>query len=148
MTIAPFGWKDGPTGGTPINSVNLELMLQAAGAYTDDLGEQVSPQRTPIADDYQALTTDRVIGVVDTSNPVAVTLADPSTLLPGQMVLVKDESGGAGTNPITVNGQIDGLSSIPIAQNYGVLWVMSTGTTYAGIIMPPVPNPVTPPVIS
>jgi hypothetical protein len=35
MPIPPFGWHDGPTGGTPLSSANLEAMLQGVGSYTD-----------------------------------------------------------------------------------------------------------------
>lgn len=35
MTIAPFGWQDSPSTATPVDTADLEAMLQAAGAYTD-----------------------------------------------------------------------------------------------------------------
>ena len=35
MTISAYGWQDFPSIATPVNTANLEAMLQVAGAYTD-----------------------------------------------------------------------------------------------------------------
>jgi len=65
-----------------------------------------------------------IIGVTDTSSPRTVTL-DQDDEVGGRVVIVKDESGAAGTNNITVDTEgsstIDGTASVTITANYGVL---------------------------
>ena len=151
MTIPPFGWKDGPSGGTPLDSVNLEAMLAAAGAYADGLVAAVptvAPSRTQVSSNYQALATDTVIAVTNAASVITITLADPTTLEPGQQVIVKDETGNDAEFQISVNGLIDGQSTVPITTNYGLVWVYCTGSAYASLASIPIPGPVTPPVVS
>lgn len=68
-------------------------------------------------------STDTYIGITDTTATRTVTL--PATPSSGVMMFVKDESGAAGTNNITVNTSdgslIDGSSTAIINQNYGSL---------------------------
>ncbi len=74
-----------------------------------------------------------IIAVTDTSAVRTVHLATADAKV-GRIVIVKDESGGAGTNNITVDGEggetIDGASSVTISANYGVLRVYSNGTNW------------------
>jgi hypothetical protein len=84
--------------------------------------------------DYTVLQTDYYIGMISTSSPRNVLL--PSSLaIKNQSFIIKDESGGAGTNNIslTVAGgtkTIDGLTSYPININFGSVTVIYDGTNY------------------
>jgi hypothetical protein len=78
-------------------------------------------------------TGESVVGVTDTSAARTVTLASADAT-DGRVVIVKDESGGAGTNNITVATEgsetIDGASSQTISTNYGVLRLYSDGSNW------------------
>jgi len=71
-------------------------------------------------------TGETLIGVTDTSAARTITL-DQDDEVTGRVVIVKDESGAAGTNNITVDTEgsstIDGTASVAITANYGVLRV-------------------------
>lgn len=72
------------------------------------------------------------IGITDTSSPRTVTLADVDKVA-GRTLMIKDESGGAQANNITVSpqsGTIDGESSIVIGKNYGSVLVYSDGSNW------------------
>ena len=94
-------------------------------------------KRTASAVDYNpsALTTDYLIAITDTSAARTVTISNEdiakgTTSFPRQFV-IKDESGGAAANNITVQGEsgnIDGAGSVLITQNYGSLTIYSDGT--------------------
>ena len=75
-----------------------------------------------------------IIGVTDTSTtpPRTITLSNADKVS-GRMIYVKDESGGATANPIVVQAQtgtIDGVASVQISVNYGVLAVYSDGSNW------------------
>jgi len=95
--------------------------------------------------DYRTLATRRVAGditvtkhdfrccVTDTSAPRAVSLPDPATLDTDQCFEIADESGGAGTNNITITpaaGNINGAGTYVISTNYECITVQSDGTNY------------------
>lgn len=71
-----------------------------------------------------------IIGVTDTAAARTVTI-QTADIVDGRMFIIKDESGGAGTNNITVATQgsetIDGQSTIDIIVDYGVLRLYSNG---------------------
>lgn len=73
-----------------------------------------------------------ILGVTDTSATRTATLLTVDISVEGQLFIIKDESGGAGTNNITVVGEggetIDGAPNIPIIVNYGVVRVYSDGS--------------------
>lgn len=84
---------------------------------------------------YVVLPTDLYIGITDTAAPRTVTLmtaAQGAHL--NQLFIVKDESGAAATNNITVTVDgvqtIDGATSQVISSNYGSLTMMFDGTNY------------------
>ena len=85
--------------------------------------------RVTVAADYAASQLDCIIGVTNTDSPRTITLPTLTRLT--KRITVKDESGGAGSNLITVDvagsGTIDGLSSNNITNNYGSLTVYSDG---------------------
>lgn len=79
-----------------------------------------------------------VIGVTSTAAARTITLLT-ADLARGSSskaysVIVKDESGAAATNNITVDTEgaetIDGANSVTISANYGVLRVYSNGTNW------------------
>lgn len=74
-----------------------------------------------------------IIGVTSTAAPRTITL-QTDDLLNGQWYLIKDESGGAATNNITVTTQaaetIDGAASLVIAADYGWALVYSDGVNW------------------
>jgi len=89
------------------------------------------------ATNYTALATDVIIEVTNTSAARTITLpapsAAPSTSNVGKFYIIKDTSGGAGTNIITItpaSGTIDGSANTSIQTNYGALQVFSDGTNY------------------
>jgi hypothetical protein len=93
--------------------------------------------RVSSAVDYNPsiLTADYIISITDTTVPRSVTISTEdiqsgSTANPREFV-IKDESGGAGTNNITISGEtgnIDGGASVTINQNYGSFGIYSDGT--------------------
>lgn len=74
-----------------------------------------------------------IVGVTDTTTPRTITL-DTDDVVDGQIMIIKDESGGAGSNNITIDTEgtetIDGAASVVITVNYGVLRVYSDGTNW------------------
>lgn len=78
-------------------------------------------------------TDETIIGIDDTTVARTVTL-QTADVVAGRIVIVKDESGAAGTNNITVDTQgaelIDGVASVSITANYGVIRVYSDGTNW------------------
>ena len=91
---------------------------------------------TATATNYTVLSTDVIIEVTDTSVARTITLPAPSTAgsgNKGKFYQIKDISGGAGTNNITItpaSGLIDGSSSIIIASNYGNMQIFTDGMNY------------------
>lgn len=74
-----------------------------------------------------------IIGVTDTSAARTITL-DSDDVVAGRIMIIKDESGAAGTNNITIDTEgaetIDGAASVTISVNYGVVRVYSDGTNW------------------
>ena len=71
-----------------------------------------------------------VIGVDCSGGAVSVTLPDPTLVPVGDVLTVKDESGDAGANNITLVGTVDGAVDPTISANYGVSNVYSNGTAW------------------
>jgi len=92
----------------------------------------LSLERRTTATNYTVLATDYYIGVTNTSSARIITLPASAASGNGKVVIIKDESGGAGGNNITVAGngtdQIDGASSKTINSNYGSLRLICSGT--------------------
>lgn len=83
--------------------------------------------------DYIVLAEDSLINITDTSIPRAVTLPAPSATNIGKFFIVKDTSGAAGTNNITItpaSGLVDGAANISVMSNFGSIKVFSDGTNY------------------
>lgn len=112
------------------NTVNVN-------AYCNETqGNLIKSYRTAV--NYNVDANNYYIGVTDTSAPRTINLSDGAGVaLPerDQVFIVKDESGGAATNNITVTTQggtvlIDGQVSQVINSNYGCISVIYDGTNY------------------
>lgn len=82
-------------------------------------------------DPYTQTPTDLIIEVDTTGSPRTINLLGSNTI--GQILYIKDYTGNAGTNHITIvpNGtNIDGMSSAGIATNYGVLRLYFDGSQW------------------
>lgn len=82
---------------------------------------------------YVVLATDVIINITNTAAPRTVTLPAPSATNVGKFFVVKDTSGGASSNNITVagaSGNIDGAANHVISSNYGSAVFYSDGTNY------------------
>lgn len=84
---------------------------------------------TKVFTTYTALTTDYYLGCVQTST-MTLQLPPITIVGKGKKYTIKDESGTAATNIITVNGYnselFDGASSTQISTNYGSITVISS----------------------
>lgn len=82
---------------------------------------------------------DFYMGITDTSAPIGVSL--PGDTVPGHVFIVNDESGGAGTNNITITPDsgktINGASTYVINANYGCNSFIYDGTNYLTLQNPP-----------
>ena len=99
-----------------------------------------------------ATLADYIIGVDDTAAPRSVTLPAPSTTganaNAGKVYIIKDQSGGAATNNITIApaaGTIDGAASILIDQNYGEAQVYCDGSAWYSSTASSLPTPLSVP---
>jgi hypothetical protein len=97
------------------------------------VGGSQSVKRTAVAGDYAVTNDDYYVGVTDTSAPRIVTLPTASGKS-GRVHIIKDESGGAGKQPITVKAQpgetLDGTGSLPIGTDFGVIRIISNGKNW------------------
>lgn len=90
------------------------------------------PVTTVTGATYTALPSDAIIAV-NFAGTVAITLPTASASNKGKSYVVKDSSGSASTNAITISpasGNIDGASSTQINTNYGYVETFSDGTNW------------------
>lgn len=91
-------------------------------------------KRSPVAASYSVQLSDYLIGVTSTAAPRLITLPTAASATTGRIYVVKDESGGAGTNNITVDvsggGLIDGVATQVININYGSLQLYTNGINW------------------
>lgn len=112
-TVVLSNPRPGPTHGTPPADNRL------IEAYT------------ATATDYQVIGTDAIIGVTSTADPRTITMPLAPTV--GQRWTIKDESGGAAANNITVAGNgwlIDGAATFVINTDLGSVDVYFSGLAY------------------
>lgn len=97
------------------------------------LSSEIYLNRTSVAASYSTVAKDIYIGVTNTDSARTITLSSVDTE-DKRIIIVNDESGGAGTNNITVDTQgaqtIDGAASVAIATNYGSVRLISDGTNW------------------
>lgn len=74
------------------------------------------------------------VGVTNTDSARTIVLPPAASVGRGKVIVIKDESGAAGTNNITADGSgnetIDGATTKAIATNYGYLRLYCTGTAW------------------
>ena len=71
-------------------------------------------------------TTDCYVGV----NVASASVVNLPTGVNGQIFIIADESGAAGTNNITIVGTVDGAVNPVINTNYGSMRIYSNGTAF------------------
>jgi len=126
QTIAIPGQK------VPVSTLRLagSLTLRSDGANWVAIVRS-GQERTLVAADYTVEQADELIAVAGTTGPVTVTLLRAGLVAPGTQLTIKDESGQAADNPITVaaaaSEQIDGSPTAVITTAYGVLRLYCTG---------------------
>jgi hypothetical protein len=121
-------------------AMDTNLYRSAAKTLKTDgslvVGGSQSVRRTAVKTNYTLTDADYYIGVTDTSAPRTLTLPAASGR-EGRLYVVKDESGGAGNHPITVQveagGTIDGAKAKTIGANYGLMRVTSSGKDWFGM---------------
>lgn len=103
---------------------------------TQDLGSPVYTKNLrnykAITASYQILNTDEIVAV-ETAG-ITVTLPVPANYGRGRTLLIKDESGNAGSSNITINtygaDTIDGAASVTLSDNYGLLELYTDGDNW------------------
>lgn len=90
--------------------------------------------RNAQAGNYTTLMTDMYIGITSTAAARTVTLIAAATAGAGKVYVVKDESGGAATNNITVDANaselVDGALTKVINTNYGSITIICDGSNW------------------
>ena len=91
-------------------------------------------KRTGTAVNYNIQSNDYLIAVTNTAAPRTMSLPSAVTMGDGKVYVIKDESGGATANNITINPQggqtINGAASIIINTNFGVVQLYSNGANW------------------
>lgn len=125
VTATELGFVAGVTSNiqTQINAI-----VSGGGTFTS----AVNFDRTATAVSTNS-ANQTIIGVTSTAAARTITLLT-ADMVNGRVMIIKDESGGAGTNNITIATQgaetIDGVNSIDIVVNYGVIRVYSDGSNW------------------
>jgi hypothetical protein len=88
--------------------------------------------RTCVSATTTIATSDYYVGV-NYAGACAITLTTGINFDPGQQIIIKDESGAAATNHITITAggtdKIDGQSTVTISTNYGVVHLIWNSAT-------------------
>lgn len=120
---------DGTAGNTLQDSV---VTITDAGRLQATTGVQVS--FSGVAGNYSIEETDYIVAVDTSGGAYLMILPDSTSVGPGSIYLVKDSSGDAGSNNITVSGlsaqTLDGSDADVISTNYGVGVYTSDGTNW------------------
>lgn len=102
------------------------------GALSAQGGFRLNLTETAVS--YLALATDVIIGVTDTSAARTISLPPAATAATDRLYIIKDQSGGASVNNITVDPDgaetIDGAATAVINTNYGSLSIYTNGSAW------------------
>jgi hypothetical protein len=128
VSLGAYATNTAPAGGLIVSgNVGIGTWLPASGV---EMATSFAVFRTATAASVSS-AGQTIIGVTSTAAPRTITLAT-ADVVRGRVIIVKDESGGAGANNITIQGQggetIDGQASVVITSNYGVVRLYSDGT--------------------
>lgn len=137
--ITPFFFAENTAGTNPPINVDLfwvtyNLSNPRPGPISGDItaDNRFFGNYVQTGTNYQVLGTDAIIGVSSTAAARTITMPN-SGVIAGQWWRIKDESGGAGTNNITLNGNgylIDGAATAVINTNYGSYDIYFNGAAY------------------
>jgi len=141
--IGPYNDDAGITTGVNVNlrygrgnSVGSVISIDGANQTLDATGLGLKLKRTATATSYTATAADYIIAVTSTASARTITLPAVSGTT-GRIYVVKDESGGAATNNITIDGNasetIDGATTKVINTNYGTATIYSNGSAWFSI---------------
>lgn len=114
-------------GDAPVQGVNNWSVNQGRAKFRSG----ISYKRTAVADAAYTLTQDDfLVAYTSLTTTRAVTLPSASSYS-GFTYIIKDESGTAGTNNITIVGTVDGVSNpTAVSTNYGKYTIYSNGTAW------------------
>lgn len=117
--------------GVIIRKINAATKINKV---TGNIGLGDGVNRIATATSYTALVSDDVIAVTSTASARTISLPAIANVPIGKIYTVKDESGAAGTNNITIDPNssetIDGASTKVISSNYGSSRFYSNGTQW------------------
>lgn len=116
----------------PLSGGTMTGLLNISSGGLALTGGILRVYRTAVASDYNNVS-EVIIGVTSTASARTVQLMTAS-LAAGKVVIVKDESGGAGSNNITISTEgsetIDGAASATISSNYGAVRLYCDGSNW------------------
>jgi len=128
--VRPNGGGGTAVGAGTFTTLTVNSNSTLNGAVT--LGSSVFFKATLTSNNYTVLSSDYIIGVNTTSNPVTITLPAVSSTNSGRTLIIKDEAGYASTNPIYLSGSgsdtIDGDSSLIIDSDHIAVAIYCTST--------------------
>ncbi len=137
-----YGWSASGAVGVTGSSFDTGIARNAAGVMEINTGTKGSYRDLRLRAAYWSRTAtatsvssagETIIGVTSTASARTITLST-ADVDAGRIMYIKDESGAAGTNNITIDTQgselIDGAASITISVNYGVAKLYSDGTNW------------------
>lgn len=117
------------------NNAGTAVKLTNGGSIVSSPGAVVSLDYDILASDLNPVPvsiTDPVVYNVDTTASRTITLSTSSSATPGRILIFKDGSGLAETNPITINkgsgdpvNSLEGGNSIVIDSNYGSVMLVA-----------------------
>lgn len=118
------------------NGAGNSVQITAGGSVVTTPGALENVDVVPVNSDLIIGPADPYVFLqVDTTSARTITLPLASAVSEGRIYIIKDSSGMANTNPITVAASgsdlIDGAASVTIESNYESVWfVGDSGTTW------------------
>ncbi len=126
------------SGAGPTRMVNCRILNQSTNLYvfnnaSSRLYDEQTKGTATVTANYTALTGDDVV-LCNQSAAITITLPSASGVN-GRILTIKDKSGSAATNTITVSGAntIDGTASKVLNTAYGALRLVSDGSNWFSI---------------